>query len=113
MAWNRSGDASGAPYSSSASLRAGSLMYLLQARQDVRHVARVVAVVEDRVEVQVERRFALQQVAQRRLRVPCLLREALDDAVGVVALPAGVDEREQHALREERAARELEVRAHP
>ena len=53
----------------------------------VRHVAHVVAVVEDLVEVDVDI-LLLEQRTQRRLRVPGLLAEPLDDPVRVVALHA-------------------------
>ena len=57
--------------------------------------------------------LALEQRAQRRLRVPGLLAEPLHDPVRVVALHPACDQREQHALGEQRAGRDLEVREHP
>ena len=45
--------------------------------------------------------------------VPRLLRRLLGDPVGLVARAALRDEREQHALAEQRAVREVDVRAHP
>ena len=57
-------------------------------------------------------RLGREQVAQRRLRVPRLLGEALDDPVRLVALQAAGDEREQHPLAEQRAAGDVEVAPH-
>src|SRR5579862_5571132 len=86
---------------------------LLQPPHDLLCVAHIVPVVEDLIEVQPSGALvAREQLAQRNALVPRALRELLHDAVGVVARGAGGDEREQHALGEERAVRELEVRAH-
>ena len=56
--------------------------------QHLGHVADVVAVVEHRVEIEVDAGLPLEQCSQRRAGVPRLLREPLHDPVGVVALHA-------------------------
>src|SRR4051794_21486652 len=73
---------------------------------------RVVAEVEERVEVEAEvaRR---QQLAQVHAGVPRALGVLLDDAVRLVARVAALDEGEQRPLGEQRAVGDLEVRAHP
>jgi hypothetical protein len=61
-----------------------------------------VALVEERVEVEGGRRRLLrQQLAQVRARIPCLLGQALDDPVGLVALLPGADECQQLAVVEQ------------
>ena len=85
----------------------------LQTLHHLRHVTDVVAVVEDGVEVELDAGLLLEQRPQRRPSVPRLLGEALHDPVRVVALHALLDQREQHALGEQRAARELQVGGHP
>src|SRR5215217_1290562 len=110
-AWKRFGSASGAPYMRTLS----GMRDHFQALEHGRYVAEVIAVVEDRVEVELDARLGLEQLAQRRAGVPRLLGEALDDPVRVVALHGlggMVDEGEQDPLGEQRAARELEVGAH-
>src|SRR5919205_2008142 len=83
----------------------------VEAPDDLRGEARVGAQVEDRVEVEPEA-AALEQRAQRRAGVPRPLGVLLHDAVRLVAPHPRLDEREQRPLREQRAVRELEVRAH-
>src|SRR5919199_946666 len=83
----------------------------VEARHDLGGEARVRAQVEDRVEVEPEA-AAIEQRAQRRAGVPRPLGVLLDDAVRLVAPHPGLDEREQDPLREQRAVRQLEVRAH-
>src|SRR5437588_3459136 len=78
---------------------------------DLLGVAHVVLVVEQRVEIEREGRDAsvgLEQLAQVDALVERALGELLDDAVGLVARQAALDEREQHRLREERSVRQLE-----
>ena len=53
-----------------------------------------------------------EQLAERRPRVPGALRVLLDDPVGVVARHARLDQRQQRALRVERAVGDLEVLEH-
>src|SRR6185437_6278951 len=83
---------------------------LVQASYDLVCVARVVSVVEDRVEIQPVRALVLgQQLAQGGPLVPRALRQLLGDPVGVVAahrcaaaLWVPLNQGEQHALGEER-----------
>ena len=56
---------------------------------------------------------ARHELAEVELLVPGAHRVALDEAVGVVAREARLDEREQHALAEEEVVARLEVAAHP
>ena len=74
-------------------------------------VARVVAEVEDRVEVEPEVALG-EQLAQLDARVPRALGVLLDDPVRLVAAAALRDEREQDPLGEQRPVGEVEVRAH-
>ena len=74
-------------------------------------MGQVGAVVEDRVEVEVGRRLA-EQLAELGARVPGALGVLLDDAVGVVAGHARLDQGGQGPLAEEGAVGELEVLAH-
>src|SRR3954452_6565659 len=73
---------------------------------------RVVPEVEQLVEVEPEGAGG-EQLAQMHAGVPRPLGVLLDDPVRLVARVAALDEREQHALGEERAVRDVEVRAHP
>src|SRR4051795_6712287 len=74
--------------------------------------ARVVPEVEQLVEVEAEVAGG-EQLAQVHARVPRPLGVLLDDPVRLVARVPALDEREQHALGEERAVRDVDVRAHP
>ena len=85
----------------------------VEATDDLVRVAHVRREVEDRVEVESRQlRIGCEQLAQRRAAVQCLLGDSLDDPVGVVAAHAPRDQREQHALGEQRAVGQLEVLAH-
>ena len=56
---------------------------------------------------------AAAELAEVELLLPRAHRRALDEAVGVVAREAGLDERVEHALAEEEEVARLEVPAHP
>src|ERR1700691_4534512 len=86
---------------------------VVETREDLVGGAHVVGIVEHRVEREPARALVGgEQLAQGDAVVRGALRELLDDAVGLVARGALLDEREQHALGEERSVRELEVGAH-
>ena len=74
-------------------------------------MAEVGVVVEDRVEVEVGGRLG-EQLAEVGAGVPGALGVLLDDAVGVVAGEAGLDQGGQGALAEEGAVGQLEVLLH-
>src|SRR5215218_8463317 len=107
MTWNMSALDSGAPYMTMAS----GIGDDLQALEYLGNMPDVVGVVEDRVEVELDVGLRFEQLAQRRVRVPRLLGQPLDDPVRVVALHPRLHERQQHPLGEQRAAGELEVLA--
>src|SRR5258706_7094014 len=87
-------------------LMAPTLGQGVETSENLVDVSRVRAHVKDPVKVELGRGLC-QQVAERGTRVPRKLRVLLDDAVGVVTRAAGLDQREQRALREQRAVRGL------
>src|SRR3984885_7462988 len=88
---------------------------VVEAPDDLAGIAHVMGVVEDLVEIEPERahsRVLGEHLAHRDALVPGALRQLLRDAVGVVARHPCRDEREQHALGEQRSVRQLEVLPH-
>src|SRR3954469_995954 len=83
----------------------------VEAPDDPRVVAGVVAEVEEHVEIEPEVAGG-EQLAQMRAAVPRALGVLLDDPVRLVARVPALDQGEQHPLGEQRAVREVEVRAH-
>src|SRR4051795_9601143 len=83
----------------------------VEAPDDPLGVAGVVAEVEEHVEIEPEV-AGREQLAQMRAAVPCALGVLLDDPVRLVARVPALDQGEQHPLGEQRAVREVEVRAH-
>ena len=92
-----------------------SLTASFETGEDGVDVARVRAEVEDGVEVDARRDLVVgaAELAEVELLLPRAHRRALDEAVGVVAREAGLDERVEHALAEEEEVARLEVPAHP
>src|SRR6188472_3409333 len=78
-------------------------------------VARVRAEVEGGAEVDARGDLVVRaaKLAEVELLLPGTHRRALDEAIGVVAGQAGLDERVEHALAEEEEVARLEVPAHP
>src|SRR5580692_7188279 len=75
----------------------------VQPRQDLGRVAEVVRVIEDRAQVQVAGPLVGgEQLAQRDALIPRALGQLLHDPVGLIARGPRLDERQQHALGEER-----------
>ena len=87
----------------------------MQAVENGVDVARVRAEVEGGGEVDPagDPLVALDERAEVEPLVPRAHRVLLHEPVGLVARQAALDEREQHALREEEPVARLEVRAHP
>src|SRR4051794_9481493 len=83
----------------------------VEAPDDPLGVAGVVAEVEEHVEIEPEVAGG-EQLAQMRAAVPRALGVLLDDPVRLVARVPALDQGEQHPLGEQRAVREVEVRAH-
>src|ERR1700683_4633979 len=87
---------------------------LIEARDYLVGVAQVVAVIENRVEIQATGALdARKQLAQWHAVVPRALGELLHDPVGLVAGASRGDQREQYTLGEQRAVSQVEVDAHP
>src|SRR4051812_3127641 len=86
-----------------------------QALEDDVDLAGVGSGVEDRVEADTAGELAIgpDELAEVLLLGPGPQPGPLDEPVGLVALEAGLDEREQQALAEEEAVARLQVPAHP
>src|SRR5690349_7540483 len=90
------------------------LLYeVVESVEDDVDVLRVRALVEDRVEVDMDVRVVADERAKVELLVPGAHSVALHEPVRVVAREARLDEREQQPLREVEAVRCVEVSAHP
>src|SRR4051794_33542753 len=89
------------------------LLYkVVESVKDNVDMLRVRAFVEDGVEVDANLRVRAHERAEVLLFLPCVHRVALHEAVRLVALEPGLDEREQQTLRVVEPVARVEVAAH-
>src|SRR3954469_22316565 len=90
----------------------GLLYEVVEAVEDDVDVARVRALVEHGVEVDTDVRVSADELPKIELLVPRAHCVPLHEAVGVVALEPGLDQREQQTLREVETVARVEVAPH-